>query len=338
MTANLARSVRLSLSLHRFEFGAALLATLTVAIWAWSISLRSDTSALSPVCIAQWAQLGPAADPTCAQTMRSWGTVVDSESHDLYAVMVLLPFIVGLIAGVPIVARELESGTARTAWWLYRSRRRWLFRRALPILGVLGLALAALSIGTEAVEQKRVVYGYSQLEDLGRYGFVLLANAFLAFAVGLATGSLVGRVLPALILAAALVSALQFMTTQVHDAWLRAIPPVAISRGSGQGASDLSPGAIRTGTLWETPDGASLSHEDALIVAHDAGVPAPAPGDQADAAALEWLEVHGYVPTMIGVPMATALGWGGLETAGKLGGAALFGLIAASAVGRRKPG
>lgn len=332
-----ARSVRLSLKLHRFEFGAALIATFAVAVWAWSISLRSDASGLSPACVAQWAELGPSADPTCTQAMRSWGAVLEAEGHDLYSVLALLPFGVGLIAGVPIVAGELESGTARTAWWLYRSRSRWLARRVLPILVPLGLGLTALALGTDAVERAREIYGYSPLDDLGRYGFVLLADAFLAFSIGLAVGSLVGRVLPALILAVALTVALEFLTTQVHDAWLRSIPPVMISRGSGPDASDLSPGAIRTGTLWQAPDGSTLAHEVALIVAHDAGVPPPGPGDIADSAALEWLEGHGYVPMMIGVPMTTALTWGAWDMTGKIAGAALFGFMAAYTVGRRKP-
>ena len=332
------RSLRLSLKLHRFEFGAALLAILAVAAWAWFISLRSDTAALSPACIAEWAALGPSADPTCAQAMQSWGAVVDGESHDLYGLLALLPFTAGLIAGVPIVARELESGTARTAWWLYRSRLRWLARRTVPILALLGLVLTVLALGTDAVERARVIYGYSPLTDLGRHGFVLLANALLAFAVALAVGSLLGRALPALILGTALIFALEFMTAQVHDAWLRSIPSVPISRGVGDSAVDLSPGAIRTGTVWEAPDGATLSHEAALAAAHGAGVPMPGPGDLADSAALEWLEGHGYVATMVGVPMETALGWGGLETSGKLLGAGVFLWMTSAVVGRRRPG
>jgi hypothetical protein len=38
------RSISLSLKLHRFEFGAAISATVAAAVWAWSVSLRSDPS------------------------------------------------------------------------------------------------------------------------------------------------------------------------------------------------------------------------------------------------------------------------------------------------------
>ena len=331
------RMVRLSAGLHRFEFGVALLATLAIAAWAWSISLRSNPANLPSECIAPWGVGGPSEAPECLQALRLWGGVVASESEDLRAVLALLPFGIGLIAGVPIVAGELESGTARTAWWLYRSRTRWLLRRVLPILAALTVGLSILAAGTTAVEWAREIYGFSPLEDLGRYGFVLVANAFIGFGAGLAVGALIGRALPAFILAVALAIALEFMMTQVHDAWLRSIPPVPISQGVGPGAVDLSPGAIRTGTLWQAPNGSTMSHEEALAAAHSNGVPAALPGDLADSAALEWLEGHGYVPTMIGVPMATALTWGTLETVGKLAIGGLFGGLALYTVSRRKP-
>ena len=46
----------------------------------------------------------------------------------------VFPVVAGLLAGGPIVARELESGTARLAWSLGPSRLRWFVQRAVPIL------------------------------------------------------------------------------------------------------------------------------------------------------------------------------------------------------------
>ena len=60
----------------------------------------------------------------------------------------LFPVIAGLVAGGPIVAKELETGTARLAWSLSPSRLRWLAQRAIPVLGL--LLAAALAIGVTA--------------------------------------------------------------------------------------------------------------------------------------------------------------------------------------------
>ena len=42
------------------------------------------------------------------------------------SIVPVFPLVAGLLAGGPIVARELESGTARLAWSLGPSRLRWL--------------------------------------------------------------------------------------------------------------------------------------------------------------------------------------------------------------------
>ena len=53
--------------------------------------------------------------------------------------LIFVSFAAGLFLGVPIVARELERGTARLAWSLTPSRMRWYLARMLPVLVVLAL-------------------------------------------------------------------------------------------------------------------------------------------------------------------------------------------------------
>ena len=48
--------------------------------------------------------------------------------------LIFLSFAAGLFLGVPVVARELERGTARLAWSLAPSRMRWYLARLLPLL------------------------------------------------------------------------------------------------------------------------------------------------------------------------------------------------------------
>ncbi len=125
--------------------------------------------------------------------------------------------------------------------------------------------------------------------------------------------------------------------TQAHDAWLRTIPSQVVSEGSGQTASDLSPGAIATGNAWRAPSGQQLSLDQAITVAHEAGVPQPEVGDLADSGALEWLEEHGYVALTLGIPKATALSWEMWQAAGELVIAVAFGGLAVYSVRRRRP-
>jgi ABC-type multidrug transport system ATPase subunit len=149
----------------------------------------------------------------------------------------------------------------------------------------------------------------TDIEQACDYLFLLVADTLLSFTIALAVGSVIGRVLPALILATGLTAGFVFLASQANDLWLRSIPPVVVGEGSGPDAQDLSPGAVVTGLMWRALDGGLLSQLDGASLAHAAGVPLPGLGDEADSAALEWLEANGYVPVTLGVPRATALSW-----------------------------
>ena len=64
------------------------------------------------------------------------------------ALVPIFPVVGGLLVGGPIVARELETGTARLAWSLGPSRLRWFAQRVVPIL--LMFLVAGLAIGVTA--------------------------------------------------------------------------------------------------------------------------------------------------------------------------------------------
>jgi hypothetical protein len=65
--------------------------------------------------------------------------------HQVYllgaVLLILLPVVIGLFWGAPLIARELESGTFRLAWNQTVTRERWLAVK----LGALGLASMALA-------------------------------------------------------------------------------------------------------------------------------------------------------------------------------------------------
>ncbi|HEY2520368.1 MAG TPA: ABC transporter permease, partial [Streptosporangiaceae bacterium] len=57
--------------------------------------------------------------------------------------LVLLPVVIGLFWGAPLIAREVESGSYRLAWNQTVTRERWLAVK-LGVLGLTSMALAGL--------------------------------------------------------------------------------------------------------------------------------------------------------------------------------------------------
>lgn len=123
----------------------------------------------------------------------------------LYAV----PALVGIFWGAPLVARELESGTFRLAWNQSVTRTRWIAVK----LGLIGIAAIAttglLSLMTSwwasplyQAAQKAGQNGLSIKKVapplFGAIGIVPVGYAAFAFALGVTTGVLVRRTLPAM--------------------------------------------------------------------------------------------------------------------------------------------
>ena len=112
--------------------------------------------------------------------------------------IVVLPGIIGIFWGAPLVARELEAGTYRLAWTQSVTRTRWLAVK----LGVVGLAsmavagLASLMVTWWASPLDRVhmsLFGAFDSRDIVPIGY----TAF-AFALGVTAGVLIRRPLPAM--------------------------------------------------------------------------------------------------------------------------------------------
>jgi hypothetical protein len=115
--------------------------------------------------------------------------------------LLLVPLLVGLFWGAPLVAREVEHGTHRLIWTQGVSRREW----ALVKFGFVGLATVALAS----------IYGFgiswwltplSQIGDMSRFdpllfdmqGVVPIGYTLFAVALGVFAGTLWPRMLPAM--------------------------------------------------------------------------------------------------------------------------------------------
>ncbi len=173
--------------------------------------------------------------------------------------LVFLSFAAGLFLGVPVVARELERGTARLAWSLAPSRMRWFVARMLPLLVLLAIVTFLAGIATD-----RFVASTTTETDLsnsftafGFRGLLIASRAVFVFAVGVAVGAIVARALPAIILAAVIATVGLTGGERVHQLIL-ASEAVAIPMDqSGNGGR---PGDLYIDQKFVLPDGTLVDY------------------------------------------------------------------------------
>jgi hypothetical protein len=129
------------------------------------------------------------------------------------AVVLVLPALIGLFFGAPLITRELEAGTHRLVWNQSITRTRWLAVK----LGLTGLAaITAAGLGSLAVDWwsdpiDKTASGYARMEPLlfDTRGIVPIGYAAFAFALGVTVGMLVRRTLPAMAITLAVFVAVQ---------------------------------------------------------------------------------------------------------------------------------
>lgn len=190
-------ATRLTYRINRFEVRAILVATLaSVAVSALVIAWIRNSGYGD--CILNDGSLTIACLEL--QDVGRWVTRVASLSLQLAA---FFPLLAGLLLGGPLIARELDKGTARLAWSLGPSRRRWYLQRVLPILVV--VALTAMTIGIVA-EQLTALFSpdldlANSFSGFHGRGVLLATSAVLLASIAVAVGSIVGRQVPTIVLA-----------------------------------------------------------------------------------------------------------------------------------------
>ena len=140
----------------------------------------------------------------CELKSNAWYEAQSGVAGLSMGLLIFLSFAAGLFLGVPVVARELERGTARLAWSLAPSRMRWFLARMLPLLVLLAIVAFLAGVATD-----RFVASTTAETDLsnsftafGFRGLLIASRAVFVFAVGVAVGAVVARALPGIILAA----------------------------------------------------------------------------------------------------------------------------------------
>jgi len=168
--------------------------------------------------------------------------VLDSDKplHSALPVMVaIVPALVGIFFGAPLIARELETGTFRLVWTQSVTRTRWLAAR-LGLVGIVAMAIAGLlnwmanwwASPLDAVNQDR--FGVA---NFSFHGIAPIGYAAYTFALGVTAGVLLRRTVPAMAVTGAGFAAARVAVTY----WVRpnlASPvheSLPLSAGSGAG-------------------------------------------------------------------------------------------------------
>jgi hypothetical protein len=199
----------------------------------------------------------------------------------LGVVVVVVPGLVGMFWGAPLVARELEDGTFRLAWTQSVTRARWLIVRLL-VTGLASVAVAgllSLIVTWWASPLDRA--GMNQFGSFDERGIVPLGYAAFAFTLGVVAGALVRRTIPAMMLTLA-----GFVAARLAvKIWLRPVLIAPLTRSlaldpatTGYGSSGYLP-IVPAATLqpdppsipnaWITSIGVVSNHGGTTITATD---------------------------------------------------------------------
>ena len=173
---------------------------------------------------AKVAGCHPASSAVCRQLVDSfnhdyWGgngsAVTSGGAQTLSSLLLVIPVLLGVFVGAPVLARELETGTFRFAWTQGCGRLRWAVTK-------LGLLATALTAAAWAFSQLFSWYFHPFIADgqvsrllplaFGALGVAFAAWTLAAFAIGAFAGAVIRRTVPAMAVSLAVWTVLDFAT------------------------------------------------------------------------------------------------------------------------------
>jgi hypothetical protein len=247
------RTLVLSFRIQRFET--------TIIVGATALSVVVSALVIAILARGEYggcfAGDGPVFTDACQSPAFDWLTRIARLST---AIVPFFPVIAGLLAGGPIVARELEAGTARLAWSLGPSRRQWFAQRALPLLAM--VLLAGLAIGLTSGALIHLLRPGVDLDHafvaFRARGVLVGAEALLVASIALAAGAILGRMVPTLILSLILLGGLGLAIDKVDRTLLLGEAEVVTSESFHWDTDYFLESRVKL------PTGEVLTYEDAF--------------------------------------------------------------------------
>ena len=321
---------RVAFRLQRFEIVAVIVAAAAIGLSAIIVRLRLDAVGVPASCWDQWFGQGGQVVGDCNALVQAFLSINETEAGKVMAAMAILPLFVGLFLGIPIVAREIEAGTAPTVWALVGARGRWLARRLVPVLLILVVSLGFLAIASDFLWAGRQPWGPTpNMSDLGLHGPGIVARGLAVFGLAVLVGAFIGRTLPAVLIGVVLCLGVYMGAQIALGVWLQAEARNHVTTSAGN-PEQLFPGGTYFSQAWIGPDGQVIFDTEEAAALAPAGV-----------APYEWLfygpENGGLQVVQMGVPGSSYPTWVLIETIG-------FGLVGIVAialvfpvVARRRP-
>jgi hypothetical protein len=144
-------------------------------------------------------ELIAAGTPGCSDLRQRFNNQFVSMSM-VAILLIVLPLLVGLFFGAPLVAKEVEYGTHRFVWTQGVSRRRWALVKFGLVGTVVAVLAAAYALGGSwwfkpmaTNGNGRLAYCFFDVQGIAPIGYTLFA-----LALGIFAGTLWHKVLPAM--------------------------------------------------------------------------------------------------------------------------------------------
>ena len=208
----------------------------------------------------------PVTAARCATQLSIFDSDYSTWRNTVPGLLQVMPVLIGIFTGGPLLARELESGTFRFAWTQGAGRTRWVLARLVLLAVAVTGAAAAFSLLFSWWYQPFFAEGKSLMApvifDLS--GGVFAAWALAAFVIGAFAGVAIRRVVPAMAAALAAWAGLA-VTTALY---LRPAYQAPLTAHLVRPGRHLIPAwSYITSASWTTPDGRPMTSSavDALI-------------------------------------------------------------------------
>ena len=251
-------ATRLTYRINRFEILAIGVATVLSVVVSTAVVAWLTQSGYATCRGDEFGNL----PPRCLNlsVIGVWVVRIDRVSLTLVPIF---PFVAGLILGAPLVARELDRGTARLAWSLSPSRLRWYVHRIAPPIVVLGATAMVIGIVAD-----RLLGAQITDEDLansfvgfhGR-GVLIATGALLIGSTAIAVGAVIGRTMQTLLLSLVLGG---LLLTAVSEIDQKFIMPTETVVDASNNYSDRN---LYIDSRYQLPDG-SLTTWEELVAAN----------------------------------------------------------------------
>ncbi len=214
------RATWLTWRIHRFEIVFVLAVTLLLAASAFVIADQIRSLGLADAVCWPRTEDSDYATPACDRMMEAFWPL-EGQSGLVRVGLNVVPVLIGIILGVPVVGRELELRTAGFSWALTASRSRWLLTRVLQMVVVAIMALGVLALAGRLLFDAIWLGRYGpELTEVSTEGLALVLRGLAAFGVGLLVGAIVGRTMPALLIGVAVMAAWGMLVVPLAQAQL----------------------------------------------------------------------------------------------------------------------